>query len=380
MLSHFTHHILTALGVPLLPFIRDYFNLDYTQSGFVISAFTLSYGISQLPAGWLADRIGTRILLTVGICGVALAGFLIALSPTYLFMLIIFILMGILGGGYHPAAPPLIFASVDAKNQGGALGLHFVGGSASHFLAPIIGVAIAMSIGWRNTYAVLAAPTIIFGIVFYFLLGKHVNTKQMETAMQDDIAGSNSFGSGELPRLVTVICLTSLVTALLLSTAVFIPLYMVDHFGTSESVAAIFLSIFYSAGIWAAPLAGYLSDRVGRIPLLVVMCFIAAVTAFLMNVAPYGFAFGAVLLLLGMANASRMPITEAYVVGHTPQRYRSTVLGFYYFAGTEGSGFLAPILGLLIDNYGFTTTFNTVAASLLVVTVTCLTLLYLFRR
>ena len=41
----------TVLIVPLLPFIRNYFALDYTQAGLVISAFTLSYGVGQLPAG-----------------------------------------------------------------------------------------------------------------------------------------------------------------------------------------------------------------------------------------------------------------------------------------------------------------------------------------
>ena len=61
MLAHFGHHLLTALPVPLLPMIRDDFGLDYTQSGLVITAFSLAYGIGQLPAGWLADRIGTRV-------------------------------------------------------------------------------------------------------------------------------------------------------------------------------------------------------------------------------------------------------------------------------------------------------------------------------
>ncbi len=108
MLAHFGHHLLTALLVPLLPFIRDDFALDYTQSGLVISAFFLSYGISQLPGGWLADRIGPRILITIGISGVALAGLLVGLSQTYIMMIVFLVMMGVLGGGYHPSTPPLV--------------------------------------------------------------------------------------------------------------------------------------------------------------------------------------------------------------------------------------------------------------------------------
>ena len=98
MLAHFGHHLLTALPVPLLPMIKDDFALDYTQSGLVISAFTLSYGIGQLPAGWLADRIGRRILIAIGICGVALAGLIIGISHTYIMLIIFLALMGVMGG------------------------------------------------------------------------------------------------------------------------------------------------------------------------------------------------------------------------------------------------------------------------------------------
>lgn len=62
VLAHFSHHVLTALTVPLLPFIRNDFALDYTQAGLVVSSFSLAYGIGQLPAGWLADRAGARFV------------------------------------------------------------------------------------------------------------------------------------------------------------------------------------------------------------------------------------------------------------------------------------------------------------------------------
>jgi MFS family permease len=145
VLAHFSHHLLIALLVPLMPLIRDEFALDYTQSGLLFSVFTMSYGISQLPAGWLADRVGARILITIGICGVALAGLLVGLSQTYAMMLGFLALMGVLGGGYHPASSPLISASVELKNRGRSLGIHLIGGSSSFFLAPLIAAAFAAS-------------------------------------------------------------------------------------------------------------------------------------------------------------------------------------------------------------------------------------------
>jgi len=117
-MAHFSHHLMTALPAPLLPLIRNNFALNYTQSGWVVSVFSLSYGFGQLPGGWLADRLGPRILITVGICGVALVGFLVGLSQTYIMLIALLALMGLIGGGYHPSAAPLISASVKPKKSG----------------------------------------------------------------------------------------------------------------------------------------------------------------------------------------------------------------------------------------------------------------------
>ena len=108
IVAHCVHHLLTSLPQPLLPFIRAEFNLSYTQSAFVISAFSLSNAFSQLPSGFLADRIGTRSLITIGIVGVAIAGLMVGLSQTYVMMLVFLMFMGLTAGGYHPAATPMI--------------------------------------------------------------------------------------------------------------------------------------------------------------------------------------------------------------------------------------------------------------------------------
>ena len=142
-LAHFVHHLLTAILIPLLPFIRDGFGLSYTQTGTIVSAFTLAYGFGQLPAGWIADRVGPRYLLAAGISGVAISGAMLGLSGSYGGMIACLVLMGILGGGYHPSASPLIAAAVPREKRGRAIGIHIVGGSLSHFVAPLFAVFLA---------------------------------------------------------------------------------------------------------------------------------------------------------------------------------------------------------------------------------------------
>lgn len=370
VLAHFSHHLVTALPIPLLPFIRDEFKLDYTQSGLVISAFNLAYGISQLPAGWLADRIGPRIMVTIGICGVGLAGILIGLSQTYIMMIVFLVLMGVLGGGYHPASPPLVSALVEPKRRGWALGLHILGGSASYFVAPLIAAAITIAWGWRSPFIILAVPTIAFGIFYYIFLGRLADMKRAEPEI---IHGHDQKPASphRLRHLVSIMILSVFAGSVIFSTASFIPLFVVDEFGFSKEAAAAIISVFYFTGLWASPLGGYLSDRFGRVPVLLIASFAAGPVIYLLHLASSGWGIGAVLVIIGMAMYIRMPVTEAYIVSNTSERHRSSTLGLYYFGNLGGIGVMTPVIGYLIDRFGFYLSFTIIGAALIAVALVC---------
>ncbi len=378
VLAHSAHHIINSLTVPLLPMIREEFTLSYTQAGLIASAFGLAYGIGQLPSGWIADRIGPRVMIAIGISGVALAGLLVGLSHTYLMILVFMVLMGIAGGGYHPSASPLISASVPVEKRGQALGLHTIGGSISFFLSPLIAAAIAGIWSWRGAYIVLSIPAIILGIVLYFLL-KHAQATR--TARQDVTVTYTEKPPfpGQRRRLILFITLTTLTQAITLAVISFIPLFLVDKFGISDETAAALIALIFSGGLWASPLGGYLSDRWGRIPIMIAVCLITGPFLYLLNLASYGLAFGALMVVLGATNYVRMPVSEAYVIDHTSERNRSTVLGIYFFGGMEISGLLTPLIGYLIDRFGFYASFTVAGAATLVITLVCSAFLWQSR-
>lgn len=377
VLAHLAHHLVTALPTPLLPYIRNEFDLDYTSAGMVISSFNLSYGVSQLPAGWLADRMGPRILITISICGVAIAGFLVGISQTYIMLIVFLVVMGVLGGGYHPASPPLITASVEPGKRGQALGFHLMGGSASYFLAPLIAAGTAVAWGWRGSFIGLAIPTMLFGIVLYVLLQKRLKTANASARItgHDDIP----IVPGHWRRLGLFIFLVSFTQAVIFSASSFIPLYLVDRLGFSNETSAAILSIIYSAGLWASPLGGWLSDRVGRMPVILVVCFLGGPAIYLLNIVQGMAGVVIVLIIIGVATYVRRPVTEAYILGQTPERQRSTVLGVYYLCSIEGGGIFTPVMGYLIDRFGFYSSFNMAAVALVVVTLACAPFLWSAR-
>jgi len=370
VLAHFCHHLLPSLLVPLLPFIRNDLQLDYTQSGLLVSAFSLSYGIGHLPAGWLTNVIGPRKMIAIAISGVALAGLLTGFSTSYIMMIVCLVMMGLSGGGYHPSAPPLIFASTEPQSMGLALGLHVIGGTGCFFLTPLIAAAIASSLGWRSAYIGLGLPTIGFGIILYLFL-KLQPRPEIKNNQGNNGSDDKTSDGVDLRQVVVFLILSILTSAIVSSCLAFIPLFMVDRFAIGEKTAAAFLSIIFSAGFWAAPLGGYLSDRFGTVPTTLAVCFISGPVIYSMNLVPYGMGFVGVLLVFGMVLIMRMPISESYLISHISPQHRSTILGIYFFGCTESSGLLTPVLGSFLDRFGFYNCYTAASILLFCITLIC---------
>jgi MFS family permease len=378
VLAHFSHHVVGSLLTPLLPFIRSDLVLSKTQVGALGSAYNLPYGLGQLPGGWLADRVGPRKLILAGISGVAAAGLLVGVAPSYVVIAVFLVLLGLIGGGYHPAASPLVSASVAEQNRGRALGLHQIGGTASFFLTPLIAAGIASALGWRGSFIAVAIPTFFFGIALYFILGRrgYAVTPQSDTTEQAQTPTT----PGQKRRLIVFTTLGVVLQVMVFSSVSFVPLYANEILGASEAAAASLLAVAHFAGLYAGPLGGYLSDRLGRVPVMLTVSLIAGPAIYLTHATSLGWSISLLLLLMGTCQYVGMPISEAYIISHTPERNRSTILGIYYFASRGGPGVIMPALGYLIDDFSYETCFTVAGAGMAAVAIICTLFLWRSRN
>jgi MFS family permease len=360
--GHFSHHLLTALPIPLLPFIRDEFGLDYAKSGLLLSVFSIAYGLSQLPSGWLADRLGARSLLTAGVVGVAVMGLVIYFTPGYLFLLICLGLMGLVGGSYHPAAPPLVCATVPPRNRGRALGMHAIGGSASFFVAPLLAGVTAIWWGWRASFLAMAIPTLIFGIILYVALGKFKPAYRLQPVPEVTAKGATSgIKKGHLLGFVIASATGSIIMASFIS---FIPLLLVDHLKLTQGTAAAMLAVIYFTGIWANPVVGHLADRFGRARLLLLALLTGAPGLYLFFAVHTTWGIVSLLVVFGIIIATLQTSAETHIMISVAPSRCSSVLGAYYFATAAGGGLFVPALGALIDRQGFAVSFSLCAGIL----------------
>ena len=308
--------------------------------------------------------------MVIAICGVGLAGVLVGLSQTYIMLIVFLALLGVLGGGYHPSATATVSVLAESKRRGRTLGIHEIGGGASFFVVPLVAGAIAAAWGWRSSFVGLAIPAVIFGIIFYRVLGRRAATSraQPEIAEHHEEAAPQP---GYLRRLVALMIFSVGTGGVAYSVVAFLPLYMVDHFGASEQAAASLMAIYGSAGLWASPLGGYISDRLGRVPVLVVNSLVAAAAIYLLNMASYGMAIFALLWTIGITTFVRLPVSESYIASQTTERNRSTVYGIYYFSMQESGAVFAPVTGLIMDHFGFHNGFTIATVAIVVVALAC---------
>jgi len=335
----------------------------------MISAFNISYGLGQLPSSWLAHRIGHRTLITVGICGVALVGLIIGIPQSYPMLIVLLVIMGLVGGGYHPSALPLISALVDPKTRGRALGLHQIGGSSSFFLVPLIGVAIARAWGWRSSFIGLAIPTMIFGILLYILLtrDKHAH---MEHKITEEVQDDPTTSYATLKHLAVFIILSAFTHIMAHSVKALIPIFMEEELLWSEASAGSFLAIFYSTGILTSLLGGYLSDRFDPVRVIVVISLIGGAAIYLLDIAPSAALIGVVTFTIGMVVHMRMVASSAYIVGKTAPRHRAMVFGIY-FAIMQSNASLTQVVGWIIDRWDYSIAFIVAAIATIAVTIIC---------
>lgn len=335
-------------------------------------SFALASATGQLPAGWLADRFGPVLLIMIGTLGVAVAGILIGISPTYTLLIVFLMLMGLLSGGYHPAATPLISASVAPQIRGRALGFHLIGGNAAFFVAPIVAGLIVSTFGeaegWRYSFLFLAIPTVIFALIFLFYLMRRGGRTHVER-IKRSIGDEKPPQPGYKRRLIAFLSMMVFGGGIAMSVMPFLTLYMTDELGASNAMAGGLMSVVFSSGLWAGPVGGFISDKIGSVKVIIVTNILSGVLLYFFKFVSLGPSLWFLLFVHGLNMAVRMPVTEVFVMSQAPARHRSKIFGVYYSTMQyTGAIFVLPGAALL-DRFGFHTMFTWAAIGVTVVAI-----------
>ena len=160
--SHFITHGFMTLFPAVMVIIAGENSMSFMDIGIIANVGYFLYGIGAFPAGYLADRFGSKRILTIGIIGMSISSVLISMSWGIWSFAASYSLLGLFASIHHPAGLSLIARRVKEK-KGKALGLHGVMGNVGLFLTPLFAALCVWLFGsWRSSY-------LLFGILGFGL-------------------------------------------------------------------------------------------------------------------------------------------------------------------------------------------------------------------
>lgn len=345
-----------------LPLIREDLQISFSQAGILSAAATLSYGIGQVPAGYLTDRLGPKRLFFIGLIGWSALSLNLGLIHAFGFAVVNQLVAGAFRALMFAPGLSLLASWFPPERRATAMSLYMVGGFSGTILLSLGGPLLAQHIGWRYTLILLSALGIAAALL-YRTLAKEKPRK----------ASGQHLRIGEafllLKHRILWVCsaLQFIRFAVVTGFNFWLPSLLVSDRGFSLAAAGLVAAMGAAFTASSNALGGYVSDRLKNPPLVIggSLAVLACMSTLLVM-------FNSVAVLLVVVAVSSMFLQFYFgplflvpveVLGH---RTAGTATGISNLCANMGGLLTAYLLGVVKDKAG-TFTWGFVGISVLCV-------------
>lgn len=370
--GHGFTHWYTATFYLLLPLIGKELGLSFTEIGFIMTIQHFVGAISNLPGGMLVDAFGkTGYLMAASLFWVGFPYALMALTHDYWMLLACVTLVGIGNNIWHPAAISAL-AYGHPERKGLVLSFHGMGGNVSESLAPLVVGALLAWFSWRTVVVINIVPGIVMAVLIVAMLGALTRAKAGRAHAVNASAGSRS-ANAYLRDLMSLLrnkalMLVSFSSAFRTMTQsgllTFLPVYLAYELNYSPFLVGVSMTVLQIAGFVAAPIAGHLSDKLGRKRVVISSMVLTAVMIVGMALAGRSVAFIFFIALVGFFLYAMRPVLQAWAVECTPPNLAGTGVGLQFGITGLGGSVSPAVFGMIADAYDIYTGFYFLAGTI----------------
>ena len=370
--GHAATHWIMAVMYVLLPFIAKDLGLSYAEAGGLISVFHGASFIANAGSGAVVDITGRKVLiqaLSLVFGGAALMA--VGLASGIWLLVGLLVIIGLSNNLWHPAAMSFLSARYPAS-RGFALSVHTLGASFGDMIAPVAAGGMLTWMTWQGTASVSALPVFAVAVLLLFTLSGGTGAvvggasePSAEGGAKKPADHTMSFGeylTGAVGlfrnRAVLGICIMSAFRSMAQNgLLIFLPLYMADVLGFTPVLLGVALMVLQIGGFIAGPIAGIVSDRIGRQPIvLVAMASTTGVIASLTFV-HHEFLFIAVMAVLGFVLFAVRPVIHSWTMDLTPKEMGGSAISLLFGTQSAFSALVPVVGGLIADTWGLQTVF-----------------------
>ncbi len=340
--------------VPILPEIGETLGVNAFWRGMLLTSYALSLGVSALLTGPASDRIGRQKILLYGTGLMAVTLALHTVAANYVLLLGMRLLAGVAGGMLSGGSVAYVGDYFPYDKRGWANGWVMSGTAFGQVAGIPIGKVLATSFGYRWPFLMFAvtmggAAVLIWRYVpraNAHLDDEPLTPRRVVRKYRRVMAGSAVMGAVGAYFLMF--------GGLGLFTA-FLPTWLETDIGISGYEVALLFAIGGTANVLASPLAGTISDRMGRKPLVVGACLALSLCIFIAPFVITGFTEAAVLFFLAMVTVGvRISPLQSLLTALVPARRRGLLMGLAISIGQAGFGIGSFVASATYAPYGFT--------------------------
>jgi MFS family permease len=372
----FNHAQVAVLPLVYLAIIDDW-GVTVAQIAFLTAASSLASGLAQLSYAGLTRRFSRRRILGWGnvLFGGAMAaqGMATSFAPFAAFNITSFI-----GASQqHPVGNGLLSEQFPPHRRGFAISSHIAGGNIGTVAVPLIGAWLIAGVGWGWTVILFGIPPLLIGLAMLALL-RESGTDRAAAIAHGSLR--SAFGQILRDRDLLLLFASSMLGGGARGLGVlnlFIPLYLSLVLGVDTGTVAAMMTVLLLGSVPGPIIAGWLSDRIGRKPMIVAIYVCGAISILLFISAGSNLAWiWATVILLAIFSFVESPQLQALLADMVRPGLRDASFSLYFTlafgVGAMWTAIYGAITGALGNDQGLPVVFVLMALAYLAAAVVVL--------
>lgn len=326
------------------PLLKNSWGLKPLETGLLVALPVILGSLGRIPVGFLTDRWGPRLVMSLilgfsGLCALAIALFRL----DYRAMLGLAMLMGVSGTTFAIGVAH-VSPWYPKGRQGRALGIFGLGNLGQS--VAIFGIPFSALWGsWKIGFLILGLVSLIWAVIYF------AKAEECPLASRERRSWRETLSFFKATTTAWILSLYYFLTfGGFVAMSVYLPTLLKDQFLLSPHEAGIRTAVFILLATFMRPLGGYVADRAGGHRVLYfVFSGIAGASLLLMAREIRVFSLGALCFALaaGLGNGAIFKLVPQYFPNET-----GTATGLVGAAGGIGGFFPPLIMGLNLQLYG----------------------------